>query len=905
MMLKRSFITAFSLGLSLGAQLLTVHASPDSDKSQVFIDKYCADCHDDSADNKSGLDLSNLGYTPNKTPNFLAWIKVHDRVSSGEMPPKKKQQPSSEELTTFISDLKTSLLDYEKKEFAKEGRSTRRRMNGYEYENALRDILHAPWLQIRGQLPDDGEINHFNKSGEALDVSHVHMSRLILAADYAIKQALSVKYSQPATKVVRYYARDQKTLTSKFSQDIFNTSNDRQTYPLIGLTPQTDVRTGAAELTVGESNPEIRNKEAVAWVSSNYVTGFTYRWDSFRAPVAGKYKISFNGYTLWVGPGGSSRRFKDEKDTKGTVNKPSKLLPNFDDLHPGRRNEPITVYTRNGISNRRVGEFDLSPQDEVHDIGEVWLLANETLVPDASRFYRSRPNNFRNPLMQADGAPSVAFQWMDVEGPLYDKSTTLGYERMFSNLPLRKTRNQKAGVAIPTIAVKAITNRRGAALTPLQSTMVEVVTQNPVADAEKLLRSFLNDVYRTKATEDDVQLFLGLIKERMHAGLSFTEAMVAGYTAVLVSPKFLYIDEKPGHLDDTALATRLSLFLWNSIPDKELLQLAESNTLHEPSVLHAQTERLLNDTKAERFMTAFLDYWLDLRKIEDSTPSATLYNDYYLDDSLEEAAVAETQLYFKDMVVNNLPAKTIVASHYTYLNERLAEHYGIAGVKGIAMRKVDLPESSPRGGIITQASVLKITANGTTTSPVIRGKWIMERILGYDVPPPPPVVPAVEPDIRGAVTIRQQLDKHRIDKTCASCHSKIDPAGFALENFDVMGAWRDRYRAVSDDKAPIKGIGKNGQPFAFCYALPIDASGQLSDGNKFKDINDFRQILLNRQTVLATNIAKQLLIYSTGTGIHFSDRQALDAIVKSTQRDNYGVRSLIHAVIQSSLFQTK
>ncbi len=183
----------------------------------------------------------------------------------------------------------------------------------------------------------------------------------------------------------------------------------------------------------------------------------------------------------------------------------------------------------------------------------------------------------------------------------------------------------------------------------------------------------------------------------------------------------------------------------------------------------------------------------------------------------------------------NLPARDIVDSNFTFLNERLAVHYGIPNVHGVAMHRVDLPPGSPRGGFMTQASVLKITANGTTTSPVLRGKWITERILGIDIPPPPSV-PAVEPDIRGAVTIRQQLDKHRADPTCASCHSKMDPPGFALESFDVMGGWRDNYRGVDESVASEKGLGKNGQPFAFHYALPVDATGVLPDGRQFSSI---------------------------------------------------------------------
>jgi hypothetical protein len=187
-------------------------------------------------------------------------------------------------------------------------------------------------------------------------------------------------------------------------------------------------------------------------------------------------------------------------------------------------------------------------------------------------------------------------------------------------------------------------------------------------------------------------------------------------------------------------------------------------------VLRAETERMLSDPKSGQFVAAFLDYWLDLRKMNDTTPSETLYNDYYLDDALIEAAGDETRLYFADLLQRDLPARHLVDSDFTFLNERLADHYGIPGVNGVALRRVALPADSPRGGFMTQASVLKVTANGTTTSPVIRGTWIMERIMGHHLPPPPAAVPAIEPDIRGAVTIRQQLDKHRADESCARCH---------------------------------------------------------------------------------------------------------------------------------------
>ncbi len=806
-----------------------------------------------------GLDLTSLTFEPGNPANFAEWVKLHDRLSAGEMPPKAiKKQPDPEEQQAFLRSLAASLTAAEQKTTALQGRATERRLNAYEYENALRDLLHAPWLQVKGQFPEDGEAYRFNKISSALDVSHVHVTRYMSAADYAIRQVMSVEKTQPPTATKRYYAREQETLISKINAK--NQQGDRATYPILvgpsGPQPQPDVYAKKVPMTVGSKDPETREKEAVAWDSSNYVTGFKYQWDRFKAPVAGRYRIRFKGFTIWAAPLAAKKH-----------------LPDYEHVSGGRRDEAINVYTRNGVLNRHVGSFDLTPEPAVHDIGEVWLLAGETLVPDASRLYRSRPNNFRNPLMTADGAPGVAFQWMEVDGPLFDASTTAGYKLLFGNLPLKAN--------------------------------LEVVSTAPEKDEERLMRGFLRQAYRGPRLNDgDVKRFVSLVEDQRKAGLSFAEAMIAGYTAVLASPEFIYLNEKPGRLDNYALATRLSLFLWNSLPDQELRARAAKGELIRPAVLRAETDRMLADPKSRRFIDAFLDYWIDLRKIEDSTPSATLYNDYYLDDALTEAAVAESQLFFADLLQRDLPIRSVVDSKFTFLNERLAVHYGVPDVKGVAMRRVDLPADSPRGGFMTQASILKITANGTTTSPVLRGKWIMERILGYEIPPPP-VVPAVEPDIRGAVTIRQQLEKHRSNASCASCHSKMDPPGFALESFDVMGAWRNRYRGVDESKTAEKGIGKNGQPFMFHYALPVDSTGVLPDGRTFTGIRDLKQLLLSDEHQLAMNMAKQLTVYATGAPVRFSDRAAIERIVEASKVDQYGLRSIIHQIVQSDLFRDK
>jgi hypothetical protein len=379
--------------------------------------------------------------------------------------------------------------------------------------------------------------------------------------------------------------------------------------------------------------------------------------------------------------------------------------------------------------------------------------------------------------------------------------------------------------------------------------------------------------------------------------------MIAGYTAVLCSPGFVCVEENPGLLDGHALAARLALFLGNSAPDDALRALAASGHLQTSEDLRAQTERLLDDPKSRRFIDAYLDYWLDLRKMVANAPDGTLYPDYYLDDLLTESALEETQLFFAELVRCDLPARNLVAADFAMLNERLAAHYGLPPIEGVTVRRVALPPESPRGGLLTQASILKVTANGTTTSPVVRGAWIMERILGQPPPPPPPSVPAVEPDTRGATTIRAQLDKHRTLQTCAACHAKIDPAGFALENFDVMGGWRDRYRALTEGPAPEPGIGHNGQKYTFHAGPAIDAAGVLPDGRRFADVRELKALLAADEEQLARNLARQLIVYATGAPVRFSDRAQVEQILERARSRRYGVRTLIHEIVQSDLFR--
>jgi hypothetical protein len=484
---------------------------------------------------------------------------------------------------------------------------------------------------------------------------------------------------------------------------------------------------------------------------------------------------------------------------------------------------------------------------------------------------------------------------MEVEGPIFEEWPTAGHALLLGKLPMtnRKTAKENAGE----------TNRFGQRAFRAPAG-VEVASRKPLTDAPPLLREFIAQAYRRPVTDRDVERFLPVVQSALKKGNTFTDAMIAGYTAVLCSPEFVCLEERPGPLTDYALAARLSFFLWNSAPDHELRALAARGELRRPEVLRAQTERLLDSPKSRQFVDAFLDYWLDLRRMQATAPDGNLYPDYYLDDLLTESAQAEPQLYFAELLSRDLPARHLVASDFVMVNERLASHYGLPPVRGVALRRTSLPPDSPRGGLMTQAAVLKVTANGTTTSPVLRGAWIMERILGEKPPAPPPSVPAVEPDIRGATTIRQQLDKHRNVESCASCHVKIDPPGFALESFDVMGGWRERYRAETGGEL-AKGLAKSGQKFAFHYALPVDATGELPDGRKFRDIREFKQLLLADERALARNLARQLAVYATGAPVGFADRAQIEQILDRAKASQYGARSIIHALVQSELFLNK
>ncbi len=399
---------------------------------------------------------------------------------------------------------------------------------------------------------------------------------------------------------------------------------------------------------------------------------------------------------------------------------------------------------------------------------------------------------------------------------------------------------------------------------------------------DKLVSRFATRAFRRPVTEAQSAPYREIAAKSVQEGDSVLEALHAAYRAISCSPRFLTFIESPGPLDDHAIASRLSFALWCSMPDQELLELADQKKLHEPQTLAEQVERLLSHAKAKRFIASFTDQWLRLNQIDFTTPDTRLFRDF--DPVVQESMLQETRAYCTELLRRDLSITHLVDSDFAFLNGRLARHYkaDLALHSGAGLQKVMLKPEAKRGGLMTQGAILKVTADGTSTSPVVRGVFVNERILGNHIPPPPPGIPAIEPDIRGATSIRNQLEKHRHNESCASCHQTIDPPGFALENYDPVGVWR-------------KGYGKDSK------GAKIDPSGVTPEGATFTDLATWQQIYTQQPQRLARGFATHFLTYATGAPPRFSDEAALDEIAEKTTN----LRSIMREVVLSDIFRTK
>ena len=449
--------------------------------------------------------------------------------------------------------------------------------------------------------------------------------------------------------------------------------------------------------------------------------------------------------------------------------------------------------------------------------------------------------------------PFIAIRSFNIEGPVYESWPPRGHRTLFGDIdPTQPTPESAATIA--------------AHLGP------------------KLFR---------RPVDDHAVAKYQALYEKFAKTMKPDEALRGMLTAMLVSSRFLYHEEPPNGPDAYAIASRMSYFLWRSTPDDELLRAAADGSLLDPAKRRIQAARMLADPRSGRFLKDFTGQWLRVREVGVMKPSADLYPEYDLE--LEAAMRGETEHFIEEMFRHDLPLSNLIDSDWTMLNERLARHYKIEGVAGPDFRRVSLDKSKTvRGGLLTHASVHTITSNGTVTSPVARGTWMLEKFLGTPAPPPPPDVPAIEPDIRGATTIKEQLAKHRTIASCNSCHRKIDPLGFALESFDVVGGWRENYLALVERKPGARAKLSNGPP--------VDSADEWEGVGRFASFQEFRELVKKREDLVVQNLTHHLATFALGRTPGFADRQPLKTIATNVREKKNGMKSLVLDIVSSPVF---
>ncbi|HXX94748.1 MAG TPA: DUF1592 domain-containing protein, partial [Planctomycetota bacterium] len=835
------------LGVFLSAS--GAQAQEEADPVRRFLKARCFECHGEEVQ-KRNLRLDTLARDPGKPDLFAAWQKVFEKLEAGEMPPPRSGRASKEETQAVLQALKKDLVRADLARRQSEGRVVFRRLNRSEYENSLRDLLAVPGLAVRDLLPEDGRAFGFSKVGGALDLSHVQLSKYMEAADQALDGAIATYPEKPALFKHRFVAGDQYdfklTILQGDSVCLKDRKYDDGTFPVIRDGAQQD------KLVAYEKSGLFPYPGSVGVFRSSD-DGFQGRFDRFSPIYPGLYRLRLS---VWS--------FAWEK---------GKVLPS-----------PVPQAANLTVGSRLLGYFDApSLEPKVHEI-VAWLSPGDQLKWNPASLPWVRVSERGGRAAEWVG-PGLALDWLEVEGPLVEAWPPESHQRLFGKLPIEKL-PEKSDVRPPHR-----TGLRHTAPFPPKPSLDKpdgwsVASKNPMGDASRLLESFMKRAFRRPIPSGELGRYTKIVAERLRLKIGFEEAMRQAYKAVLCSPDFLFLQERPGSIENAAIASRLSYFLWNSTPDDALLGAADR--LRDPEALRAQVERMLADPRSERFIEDFTDQWLSLREIDATTPDSKLYPEFEV--TLRDSMVAETRAYFREMVRQDRSALEIVESDWAMLNQRMAEHYGIPEVSGWTFRRTALPPGSPRGGLLTQASVLKVTANGTTTSPVTRGAWVLDRILDRPPQPPPPDLGSIEPDVRGSTTIREQLDKHRSSATCAACHSRIDPPGFALESFDVIGGWRTQYRSTGAGSPPPAGARRAD----YRLAKPVDPSGQLPDGRAFREIVEFKKLLLGDPEAVVRGFVDKLILYATGARPQMADRAAIDEIVERARKKGWGVRTLLH-----------
>jgi hypothetical protein len=768
---------------------------------------------------KGDLRLDTLDWTKADAETADLWQMIVDRIEAKEMPPEKSVQPTDGERATLLKSLRGRIASA-----AQHGRKqvVLRRLNRAQFRNTLRDLLHVD-VDVEDPteaFPADDEEEGFDNLGETLQMS-----------DFLLRQYLKV-----ARRVVDRATFDGEMPVAK-TYTLKDTKSRALNYKAPGNDPERDY-------VVLYTNDERAPGDPRGQQFINCRAGATHDgWYEFTFEVESK------------GRGKFAEELREQ-------NRDDYQVYRAEDLHR------FEIYL---TAPHAKSQIQTRPR---HLVVAIDLPDNQRQIIKR-RFWL--PEGWRVEAGFGNGFGSNSNALLEILDSEFDWDA-------FNLLDKREQRSSLGKIIIdrleqhdaPRIVVHSV-RETGPHYDTWPPASHVAVYGDPGQRIEDHLIQFATRAFRRPVTRQQVAPYLRLAQHS-------PEGIRTAIEGILCSPRFIYLQEKSEKLDDYAVASRLSYFLWNTMPDAALLDDAASGGLRNPDTLTAHVDRMLSDPRSDEFVESFVWAWLKLKNTVEMAPDPMKFYEFHR-NRLGEAMVKETNAFFRHLLTENLPLSNFIDSDFAIINADLGRHYGIAGALDTTARfqRVALTGSHHRGGLLGQTSVLTASANGVDTSPVVRGIWILENLLGTPPSPPPPNVEVPEPDARGELTIRQLYAKHRTVESCNDCHKKIDPLGFSLENFDAIGSWRTTYESGHE----------------------IDPSGRMPNGESFQNVTGLKQIMADDLQQFSRNLTAKLMTYAAGRTMSVSDRAEIDAIVARLDAEGGGLRDLVNQVVTSKTFLTK
>ena len=862
-----------------------VPASAFAETVNPFIENHCVACHGASTA-KAGYRIDLLG-TDFSAPSVAEqWQEVIDRINAGEMPPDGRPRPDVRQAAALVTWVNERLREVELSANDAGGRIPMRRLNRDEYANTVRDLLQLDELIVRPlteELPADGVAEGFDRLGVALFFDQTQIERSLavasrLAARAIVTEASKVNKLDYGFEFHRIRPRpDQVPVFPGFEHTIPRGANDQIVHP------------GHVEFIQG--GPTYR-REYDGWgvvahfAIAKVVTQDGYYRFRIRAKVDNRSRTEPNRFKLRYALNSPIQVEEEVKldpsgvteavlFLRGPVNGEVKGPQVFNMLWNHTEKSVITEPNYKNLFSqwtRLRGLLERAATKRAPK-AEVDALKAERAVVEKKLNAWTGVANIYNPEMDLDKLPRLLLESIEIEGPIQKEWPPASHKTLFFAGDERTDDGY----------------------------------------VREIFARFLPRAYRRPVTDEEIDSVVAVVKDAQTTGkLSFHDAMRVGLQRVLCSPGFLFLDnvvfrsakarasfhgvkgDDPQHpfaerkATDYQLASRLSYFLWSTMPDDELFKLAAAGRLRDPAVLTAQVQRMLADPKSEQFVTNFAGQWLSVRDYGAIKPAAE-YRDY--DPPLEHASQHEPFAFFAEVLNKNLPITSFIDSDFLVINERLARHYGIAGVKGAEFRRVRIGPEHHRGGVLGMAGLMTYLADGTRTLPMRRGTWVLRELLNDPPNNPPPNAGEIQPNTSGKnLTVRQRLELHRRDDVCASCHAKLDPYGLALENYDAIGAWRERF---------------NGEGYRGSNGPLLDVSGRFPNGHTFATLEEYKSGLMAQKDKFARALAIKMVTYALGRPVGYTDHKLIESLVGTLKKNDYRIQSLIHAIVASEAFNSK